>query len=477
MSNFNLKNKAFNIFLIFLSACTFTIFEGCVVNAQNIFSKSTYSVPEGKDILLAPSSKVLDSINWSSSDSSVVSVDSFGIVHAAAQGRAEITAINKCNNEVSKCFVEVGERDSIRIAFASSNAAGVNAAFDLKALTDKNVEAVRFEVRGKDYARDIYCSNKSGYENFYLWAQNLTLPNIGTYSVNTYAKIKDSWKTCPEAYTEVFVANGNNGSECSLTERRISSKGADFIVSCEGFSSNVYKDLAGFLTIGYGKLIHPYEPFNNHLSGIEGVALFSKTLNQGGYTQKVNKFLISNNIKFNQQQFDALVSFSYNIGCGWMFSGSDLSKILLRAGGSGTSWYGTVNSDNGLFVRSSPSTSARRLRALRNRTRVDVLNPDKQNGNWYHVKTADGLTGYCYSDYLRIESVNAGEKNLSFLNKNEFINEFSLYHHACKKCYKGLLARRFHELDIFLYGVYSRLRSQHFSYGNYPIPECAKKVM
>lgn len=477
MSYFYTKNKVVKIFSAFLIVLTFVLTLRYAVNACGIFPKDTYFLPEGKDVLLAPSSKVCKSISWSSSNPSVASVDSYGIVHGTAQGKAVITAINKDSHEKSKCCVEVGERDPVRIAFISSNMVDVNAPFDLKVLTPKNVESVRFEIRKDNYKQDICCNNKAEHENLYLWTQNAKLPYAGTYSINIYAKIKGSWKTCAEAYIEIFVVNGFNKSESSLCEKRVSPEGAEFIASCEGFSSHVFKDPVDFLTIGYGKRIYPYEPFYNNLSGIEGSALFSKTLNQGSYTKNVNNFLINNNIKFNQRQFDALVSFSYNLGCGWMFNGSNLSKIFMRAGGNGTLWYGTVSSDNGLFVRSSPGLSGKKLRTLSNKSRVSVLNPNKENNSWYHIKTSDGLTGYCCSDYLNLESMSAGEKSLNSINKEDFIREFSLYHHSGGKCYKGLLSRRFHELDIFLYSVYSKLRSKHFSYGNYHIPECAKKLM
>ncbi len=477
MSYSYFKNKVAKNLLIFTVITIFAFGLTCIVNAQNIFPNSTYFLPEGKDVLLAPSSKACKNIDWSSSNVSVVTVDSLGIVHGVAQGEAYITATDTDSKEISKCRVIVGEYEPVRIAFTSSNMISIDAPFDIKAITNKNVESVRFEIRGENYSRDIYCNNKSNHKNLYLWTQDAKLPHAGSYSIKVYAKIKESWKTCSEAYTEIFVINGFNKSESSLVEKRISPEGANFIASCEGFSSSVYKDPVGFLTIGYGKRIYPYETFYNNLSKTEGVALFSKTLNQGGYTKHVNKFLIDNKIKFNQQQFDALVSFSYNVGYAWMFNGSNLSKILLRAGAEGTSWYGTVNSNNGLFVRSSPTTSSKILKALPHKTRVDVMNPNKENGNWYPVRISNGAEGYCCSDYLKIDSVSTGDKNLNHVNRDDFIKEFSLYHHSCKNCYKGLLARRFHELDIFLYSVYSKFRSKHFSYGNYPIPECAKKVM
>ena len=40
-------------------------------------------------------------------------------------------------------------------------------------------------------------------------------------------------------------------------------------------------------------------------------------VNNGSYSKYVNDFLVSNGLKFNQHQFDALVSFSYNKGASW----------------------------------------------------------------------------------------------------------------------------------------------------------------
>ncbi len=465
-----LKNKfVCVIFLFFI----FFITGYFNVKAEGLFSKSTYSLSLGKDMLLAPSSKTRgNKRSWSSSNPSIASVDSYGIVHAIALGKTEITAVNNKSGKKSKCCVEVCEQEPVRITFTSSTMAVINAPFDVKAITPKNVELIRFEIRGQNYSQDIYCSNKSNEGNFYLWNQSIKFPCAGTYSINTYAKIKNEWKTCGEASTDVLIMNEYKKTEPSLTEKRISPEGADFVAYCEGFCSSVYKDLANVLTIGYGQRIHPYEPFYNNISETEAMAVFLKILNQGGYTKNVNQFLINNKIKFNQQQFDALLSFSYNLGWRWIISGSDLSGILLKAGQDATnSWRGIVNSDDGLFVRSSPSTTGKKLEVLSNKAVVEILSPNKENNSWYKVKSSSGAVGYCFGDYLKVELVIAAKNgDLGCINKGEFIKEFSLYHHANKKCYKGLLVRRFRELDIFLRGIYSK-----FSCGNYPIPECAKK--
>lgn len=465
--------------IAFLCLCIFNVFFGnFAAHASAVFLQKEYSVPQNKSIFLGPDSKVVKNLKWTSENKNIATVDGRGIVRAVACGETVIKVINTKNKKTSECKIKVTPAESVRAVYTSANMAGVDASFDVFAVTPKNVSEVRFEIKTHGYENSFVCKEKSGEENLYLWKKSVSLPKEGTYKITISAKIQNKYHKCAEECTEILVSKEFDKKKLTLAEKRVSPEGLDFIASCEGFHPAAYTDTAGILTIGYGKRIWPGESFYNNLSKAEVNALFAKSVNQGSFTRMINKFLINNHIKFNQRQFDALLSFSYNLGGGWLRNGSDLSKIILNSGGKGKKLFGTVKSDNGLYVRSAPSTSSKKLCAISNNAHVDILNSKKENDKWYHIKTSDGITGYCYSDYLKAESVSAGEKSLDTIDKTAFIKEFSLYHHAAgHKCCKGLLSRRFHELDIFFYGVYSRFRSKHFSYGKYPIPECAKKIM
>ena len=69
------------------------------------------------------------------------------------------------------------------------------------------------------------------------------------------------------------------------------------------------------------------------MSKTEAWSLLVKSINAGSYTSEVNRFLQNNGIKATQSQFDALVSFSYNIGSGYWNGTSqmDLREIMLNA--------------------------------------------------------------------------------------------------------------------------------------------------
>ena len=335
--------------------------------ASNFFSREKYNIPEGKSILLSPEFKNPDrKYNWHSENSSVVSVDSKGIAYAKSRGTATIKVTDKNGKNISKCVVEVGEREPFRIVYSSSNVVNVNENFKLKAITYKDVESLKFEVTGENYSKTFECKSKSNYLDYYVWEHSVKLPHNGSYNIKAYAKIGNSWKTCAEANAKVLVSEKYDRKKMTLNEKMVSRECADMIAAWEGSCPRVYKDASGILTIGYGKRIYPYEIFYNNLSPAEMSNMFLQALNHSSYARSVNKFLCDNKIKFNQQQFDALVSFSYNLGCGWLYSNSGLSRIILECSGNCAKndkvfYRGIVNSSNGLCVREQPSTSLKKL--------------------------------------------------------------------------------------------------------------------
>lgn len=92
-----------------------------------------------------------------------------------------------------------------------------------------------------------------------------------------------------------------------------SQKCIDLIKDCEGFRSEAYQDSAGIWTIGIGTIKYP--------NGIPVKQHDQCTLQQAeewlmhelqSASHSVNNLIF--NIPINQNQFDALVSFVYNLG-------------------------------------------------------------------------------------------------------------------------------------------------------------------
>lgn len=90
--------------------------------------------------------------------------------------------------------------------------------------------------------------------------------------------------------------------------RRTSQKGIDMIKRWERFVPTVYKDVAGFDTIGWGHLIKQGETFTR-ITEEQGEALLVADLAEA--ERAVNDLV---KVPLNKNQFDALVSFTFNLG-------------------------------------------------------------------------------------------------------------------------------------------------------------------
>ncbi len=103
-----------------------------------------------------------------------------------------------------------------------------------------------------------------------------------------------------------------------------SDRGVAFILSYEEFVDHVYKDQAGLDTIGWGHLILPGEKFDVPMSREFATALFKKDL--GDTERAVRKFIP---VYRTQNQFDALVALTFNIGSGAL-QRSTLRQMILH---------------------------------------------------------------------------------------------------------------------------------------------------
>lgn len=95
--------------------------------------------------------------------------------------------------------------------------------------------------------------------------------------------------------------------------RHVTQEGLSLIKRFEGFSPTIYLDAAGLPTIGYGHLLHPGEAEMYKGSISEAVAqdLLIKDVVRA---ERAVLRLIA--VSLTDGQFDALVSFTFNLGSG-----------------------------------------------------------------------------------------------------------------------------------------------------------------
>lgn len=102
---------------------------------------------------------------------------------------------------------------------------------------------------------------------------------------------------------------------------KISQKGVNLIKEFEGLELKAYKDAVGIVTIGYGST-GPHVSMGQTVTQAEAEALLMKDVSRFeiGVEQLVK-------VPLNQNQFDALVSFAFNLGLGNLGSSTLLRKL------------------------------------------------------------------------------------------------------------------------------------------------------
>lgn len=266
---------------------------------------------------------------WTTSDSKVATVWD-GFIEAKNLGKAAISYVNSYGQKAI-CIVTVTDPAPVKFSYSTPNSATINSRITLIAITDQKRTGVYFTVND-GYSTTVQATSKTAEGNTYIWKASYTPRSAGTFTVKAYAKYAGEWQTCADGTCDVYISSKSDSTQVGLSKLRASDQVIKFIGDKEGFVSDItYDYMAGYLpTLGHGVVVWGGEAFYDHLTKGEAFAWLVKTVNSNGFTKAVNNFLINNGLKFNQQQFDALVSFSYNCGTGWTYS-SDLKRILLNS--------------------------------------------------------------------------------------------------------------------------------------------------
>ncbi len=92
---------------------------------------------------------------------------------------------------------------------------------------------------------------------------------------------------------------------------QISPIGVELIKSFESFQPRIYRCPGGYQTIGYGHVVRPHEQLDSEISVKDAEALLMRDI---AIAESGVKHLIL--VPLTTAQYDALVSFAFNLGCG-----------------------------------------------------------------------------------------------------------------------------------------------------------------
>ena len=452
-------------------------------------SVSSVDLAQYKTIYIQASSS--GSVTWESSDASVATakagVSGQLFIYGAAPGTAKITAKSANGTALATVSVTVSAPEAVRFAYTTPNIITAGSSFNLKAVTDTQKSAVRFEIDGVGtYDTTSYDSESQGDNNVRIFSASATISTPGTYTVCAYSSSGGGYSSDYREFT-ILVVSTTDSDTTTGESRRVSDSMLDNIASYEGYVPQVSPDtLAGNIpTVGYGYVVSKNTTFYNNLTRSEAKAMLADTVNRGSYTTEINRFISSNGLLMSQCQFDALASFSYNVGAGyWNGSGNCyvrtviMNTVVPPQDLSSSNPYGGKVTASTLPMYQDHSASSTQITTLKISTSVNILDYYRDSStkqSWYKV-SASGKSGWVRAGDVAFNSTSGLTHDLNYVDAYTFGSNLLDWHVAGGNCYIGLYYRRLAEAKVFSYGNYAEASPSNGNYKKntygYKVPSC-----
>ena len=452
-------------------------------------SVSSVDLAQYKTIYIQASAS--GSVTWESSDASVATakagVSGQLFIYGAAPGTAKITAKSANGTALATVSVTVSAPEAVRFAYTTPNIITAGSSFNLKAVTDTQKSAVRFEIDGVGtYDTTSYDSESQGDNNVRIFSASATISTPGTYTVRAYSSSGGGYSSDYREFT-ILVVSTTDSDTTTGESRRVSDSMLDNIASYEGYVPQVSPDtLAGNIpTVGYGYVVSKNTTFYNNLTRSEAKAMLADTVNRGSYTTEINRFISSNSLLMSQCQFDALASFSYNVGAGYWNGSGDcyvrtviMNTVVPPQDLSSSNPYGGKVTASTLPMYQDHSASSTRITTLKINTSVNILDYYRDSStkqSWYKV-SASGKSGWVRAGDVAFNSTSGLTHDLNYVDAYTFGSNLLDWHVAGGNCYIGLYYRRLAEAKVFSYGNYAEASPSNGNYKKntygYKVPSC-----
>ena len=425
----------------------------------SVKSGSFISLSNIKSTLYATKTLYLKSgtsgVKWKTSNKNIATVSN-GYVYGVKKGYAVISAYT--SSGCKECLVTVKSAEAVRFVYTSENSVLLNNTIKLCAVTDTKRSDVKFKLTNESgKSRWVQNPSKSTTSKRITWTASTKMTEAGVYTIAAYSRsgAGASWCTSPGG-TSAFFVNGQTSRDTTGTgERRATTALLKNIASFEGYLSKVTPDalVADSPTLGYGKVVYAGETFYNGMTKAEAFAYLTKTVNESGFTTRVNKLLTDNKISFNQAHFDALVDFSYNLGAYAIENNSDFVSMLKNTFGKSSNKLKAYVRVTSTELKKSADSGSETLKTINAGTDITLKDDTIYNKSWNKV-TYGGKTGYVKTTHITRRTVSTSKRDLHNVDFSKLKANILPYHHAGGVCYWGLLYRRVDEVEMFYFRDY-----------------------
>ena len=467
--------------------------------AENIrLSAQEAAVPQYKTFRLDGVSSPRTSIRWSSEDDTVAAVSSviaYGegdescFVIGKTPGTTVITCTDYTGKVQARCSVTVGAPEPVRFAYCDNNTAAAGETANLVALTDSSKDSVKFIVSGgvqqTALESDSYRTEQRGGNTVRIFQCPIRFSGNGEYRVQVYSAEKNEPYTEGESFS-VPVGTAEPKDSTTYGNRQTSNAMIELIMDYEDYVPVIRDDSAApkHPTVGYGFVVNTNTAFYDSLTRTEARAMLVETINSY-YGEAVNQFRSEHQLKMSQSQFDALVSFNYNLGTAYMEypSGRYLFETILNAvippsGISAANPCSATLNVKDADLLETPNKSSKVVRKIQVNSKVQVtaVKRDAQTKEtWYLVKAGKD-TGWMRAGNIHLD-IPSPVRDLNYVDSMTFATYLLAYHHT-DVCEPGLLYRRLREAKLFNHGDYAQASpsnpySTKNTYG-YLYPDCMK---